>query len=50
MLAKLVRKRFISIFFPGEKELVGDMMTYWRVNPTEAQRLVGITMGNLPSQ
>ena len=48
MLAKLIRKRFISIFFLVKKELVGDM-TYWKVNPTEAQRLVGITMGNLPA-
>ena len=24
-------------------------MTYWKVNPTESQRLVGITMGNLPA-
>ncbi len=34
--------------FDSNISLVGDM-TYWKVNPTEAQRLVGITMGNLPA-
>lgn len=31
---------------PGEKEKINDVV-YWHVNPTEAQRLVGITMGTL---
>ena len=34
---------------PGEKEKI-DNIVYWRVNPTEAQRLVGITMGTLSPQ
>ena len=46
--AKLIRKKFNFLYSSWRKELVGDM-TYWKVNPTEAQRLVGITMGNLPA-
>lgn len=34
---------------PGEKEKI-DNIVYWHVNPTEAQRLVGITMGTLSPQ
>ena len=34
---------------PGEKEKI-DNIIYWHVNPTEAQRLVGITMGTLSPQ
>ena len=33
----------------GEKEKI-DNIVYWHVNPTEAQRLVGITMGTLSPQ
>ena len=33
---------------PGEKEVIEDK-TYWNINPTEAQRLVGIMMGTLPA-
>ena len=48
MRAKLIRKKFHFYILPGEKELIGET-TYWKINPTEAQRLVGITMGNLPA-
>ena len=34
---------------PGEKEKI-DNIVYWHVNPTEAQRLVVITMGTLSPQ
>lgn len=34
---------------PGEKEEI-DKTLYWKVNPTEAQRLVGIMMGDLSPQ
>lgn len=34
---------------PGEKEKI-DNIVYWHVNPTEAQCLVGITMGTLSPQ
>ena len=34
---------------PGEKEKI-DNIVYWHVNPTEAQRVVGITMGTLSPQ
>lgn len=46
--SKINKEEIHFYILPGEKELVGDM-TYWKVNPTEAQRLVGITMGNLPA-
>ena len=34
---------------PGEKEKIDNIVS-WHVNPTEAQRLVGITMGTLSPQ
>ena len=38
--SKINKEEIHFYILPGEKELVGDM-TYWKVNPTEAQRLVG---------
>lgn len=43
-------KDYIHFYIlPGEKEKI-DNIVYWHVNPTEAQRLVGITMGTLSPQ
>ena len=46
--SKINKEEIHFYILPGEKELIGET-TYWKVNPTEAQRLVGITMGNLPA-
>ena len=48
MRAKLIKGRNSLLYSSWRKELIGET-TYWKVNPTEAQRLVGITMGNLPA-
>ena len=46
--SKINKEEIHFYILPGEKELIGETI-YWKVNPTEAQRLVGITMGNLPA-
>lgn len=47
-IGKISKENIHFYILPGEKEVKEDY-TYWHVNPTEAQRLVGITMGNLPA-